>query len=212
MVSRRRPLQRGMTLVELLIGLAITGMIGAAIAAMLSAVSYGTRSDHDLRRLAARHKAIDARLGDAIRYSRMALASYTAVDGSLLLVLWTGDARVNSSPNRSEIRVLRFHPGAGDLASYKAAPPAGGWTDANDTKYQFDTNFAATVVPGFLSGTPEVWASGVAALDLRFGRLDTGTPTPAQVQAAKLISYRVTLGPADAGAVVVGAARMRNAD
>ena len=45
------PRRLGLTLVEMLMALAIMGLIGAAIASMLTAVSYGTSDTRDLRSL-----------------------------------------------------------------------------------------------------------------------------------------------------------------
>jgi hypothetical protein len=190
----------GMTLVETLLGLAITGMVGAAIAAMLAAVSTGTADVSDGRRTVIQHKVLDARIGDAIRYSRMVLASYTS-GGSSYLVLWMNDSRSNTSPNLSEIRVIEHNPATRVIRSFKAATPAGGWTDANDTKFAFDRDFSTI---GVVSGPGEIWATDVSAAQWTFGR-GVGS-----LQTARLVSYRFTIGQGPTSAVVVGAAAMRN--
>lgn len=191
---------RGMTLLEMMLGLMITGMAGAAIAAMLAAVSTGTTDESDARRTVIQHKALDARVGDALRYSRMALATYTS-GGSSYLVLWMNDSRSNTSPNRSEIRVVEHNPATGVIRSFKAATPNGGWTDGNDTKYAFDHNFSTI---GIVTGGGETWATNVSAVQWTFGR-GTGS-----IQAARLVSYRFAIGQGPTSTVVVGAAAMRN--
>ena len=60
--TMRRHACRGLTLLELLLALAGTAVIGTAVAAMLTGVAYGTTADKDMRSLITRQMALRARV------------------------------------------------------------------------------------------------------------------------------------------------------
>lgn len=57
----------GLSLVELLIVLMVTGLMGVAIASMLAAVSYGSDASRDLRDVSVKAKALGERITQAVR-------------------------------------------------------------------------------------------------------------------------------------------------
>ncbi|NBC11430.1 MAG: hypothetical protein GVY24_06795 [Planctomycetes bacterium] len=182
-----------MTLVELLLAVAITTLIGAAIASMLAAVSYGTDSSKDMRSLVARNKAVNARISAAIRGSTMVLDQ-----GAGFLVLWTSDADENGQPNLLEIRRLQYNANGQTFSSYTAPEGTG------DVEYALADNFEA-ITDGLMGGAAfpqELWATRVAAWDLA---LDTPDP-----QTASLVSYQLELTAGDMSDVAIAAVALRN--
>lgn len=182
-----------MTLVELVLALAITGLIGAAIASMLTAVAYGSSSSQDLRRLVVQGKTLGDRLDAAVRAATLVLNA----DGSHL-VLWTHDRDGNHAPSLHELRRIEHDPDAATLTAYSAAE------DAPDLPYTLDHDFtgltSALIATGHL--VPEVWGTGVSGCTFATDENDA--------QDARLVSYRLTLGAGAATETVVGAAALRN--
>ncbi len=202
---RRR--RRAFTLVELLLALAITGLVAASVAAMLVAVSYGTSSERDLRGVVVKGTVIDARISSAIRGSRAILET-----GTNYLVLWTADTNPNgttAAPDLSEIRLIERDAGSNELKSYKFPES---WTqaqiDAADVAYQltdngagfFQTETAAAKTAG--SFQPTLWGTGVTSIVFELDGADPVTTT--------LVSYQLTLSAGDLSETVVGAASARH--
>jgi len=192
-VDCARARRRGLTLVELILAVAITTLIGAAIASMMAAVSYGSDSSKDMRSLVARSKAVNARISAAIRGSTMVLDR-----GDGFLVLWTSDTDENGQPNLREIRRLDYNAAGQSISSYAA--PEG----ASDVEYELSDDFEA-ITDGLMGGgdfPQTLWATGVSAWDLA---LDTPDP-----QTASLVSYQLTLTAGDMSDVAIAAVSLRN--
>ncbi|MHC4995679.1 MAG: PulJ/GspJ family protein [Planctomycetota bacterium] len=177
--------QRAMTLVELLIALGITVLIGAAVASMLVAVAYGSSSQKALRDTSVRLKLTSTRLDAAIRTSKMVLES-----GADYVVLWTDDTRGDDNPNLSEIRLIERESSTGRVFSYVAEFPAG-WTEQqiadNDPAFTLGDDFAA-ITTALKAGSlfPSTrWGSDFDAWSMDFDHADP--------QQASLVSYRLTL-------------------
>lgn len=165
------------TLVELLMALTITALIGAAVAAMLSAVTYGTDSSHDLRTLVVKSETIAARLSAAVRESAQLL---DAGDG--YVVLWTSDLNDSGQPDLLELRRIEWDSDTDELTDYTPDPAA------TDVAYDLSTDdFDAIsnnlIVAGDMVG--ELWATNVT--DWQVG-LDSADP-----QDAALLSFRITV-------------------
>ena len=109
--------KRGLTLVELLIAVTITALVGAGVATMLVATTRGTSSRTDLRGLVVKHKTLSARLGSSIRSAKMVLAA-----GSDFVVLWAHDDRANDLPNRSELQRIEWDNTNNEVRSYVGFP------------------------------------------------------------------------------------------
>ncbi|MHC4108608.1 MAG: hypothetical protein ACYSTY_11030 [Planctomycetota bacterium] len=114
---------RGLSLLELLLAMAITALVAAAIAAMLGAVTSGVGTRRDSRALMVRANTAQARLAGYITPCRSLLAA----DGSGA-VLWLDDARESDSVHASEIRWLLYDSAAGTLDVLFVSFPAG-WSD-----------------------------------------------------------------------------------
>ena len=152
---RRAPRRRGLTLVEVMVALIITSMVGAAVAAMLDSVSYATTTRTSAQRANVKQKVIGARIDVATRSSTMVLAHDEGI-----LVLWLGDSRVNGRPNLSELRRIEWNGATSEIWSYRAPT---GLSIAADTLYELTADFEA--VTAGLIGTPdfpgERWGTSV---------------------------------------------------
>jgi type II secretory pathway pseudopilin PulG len=167
---------QGLTLVEMLMALAITGMIGAAIASMLTAVTYGTSDSRDIRSLVVKNKTLSARITACIRRSAQVL---DADDG--YVVLWANDLNQSGVPDLLELQRVEFDAGTGRLTSYTPDPTA------TDVAYaltdDFDAITTALVGTGDMVGA--LWATGVA-----LWTIDVDTADPLD---AGLVSFQLTL-------------------
>lgn len=102
MKHRTPTTRRGLTLVELMIALAITLVIGAALAAVLTAISRVTEHDRDARTASLRAHAVQIRLQ---AYSETGLCVLqTSGDGNF--VIWLEDGNSSGSVNPTEVRVF----------------------------------------------------------------------------------------------------------
>jgi Tfp pilus assembly protein PilW len=201
---RPRPRVRcGLTIVELLLALAITGVIGAAIASVVYATCEGTASRQNLLSLVVRRKVVESRTAGLLRSAEMVLAY-----GANSLVLWMYDTNLSGTPNRSEIRYLEFDPTTGQLACYKNV-----WPNtmtpvqilAADTEYALSADFN-TLIPALKTDpnfVREVWATNVTAVQF--------TPNSTNLQTATLVTYSVTLTNGAVSEVIVNAAALHNA-
>ncbi len=199
--TRRRRHSAGLTFIELILSLAITALVGAAVTAMLTAVSSGTASTQDSRGLLAKHKSFDVRMTTAIINSHMILAT-----GSNYAVLWMGDTDADGLPDLSELRLIILD-NSGNLWSYKGTFPSN-WTqtqiNAADTSYPLNSDFHA-VATGLENSTyfpSELWMTGVTSI--------TFTANNASVQSATLLSYRAVLTYGSQTSNAIGAAAMQN--
>jgi len=184
---------RGLTLLELLIALAGTAVIGMATTALITGVMYGTQSSKDLRTLITRQMALRARFEAEVRESRMVLDA-----GTDYLVLWSEDSDDSGSPSKSEIQLLEFDPGTGYLMRYAAAE------GITDEAYDLGDDFRAitNAYKGDAAFPGERWAEQVSSLTLT---LDDADP-----QASRLVAMRVGLTGGEIPDTAIGAASLRN--
>ena len=192
---------RGMTLVELLLGLSSTALIGAAIAAMLSAVSYGTSSSRDMRSLVVRNKVISARFSAAVRDARLVLAT-----GADYIVLWRLDDNENGRPNLGEIQWIELDGETNRLRCFEAnfAGLTPEQIEAADTEFTFDADFDAATAGkrGTALFPASLWADSVTNWAV--------TLNDANAQQASLVSFRFQITNEDASDTLIGAAALRN--
>jgi len=190
-----------MTLVELLMALASTALIGAAIAAMLSAVSYGTSSGKDMRSLVVKNKIINARFSAAIRDAQMVLET-----GTNHIVLWRVDTNESSTPNLGEIQWIELDTGNNRIQSYEAdfSGMIQAEIDAANTEFALEADFdAATAGDRGTSVFPaEIWAESVASWTVAANDVDE--------QQASLASFRFEIEHEDMSDTLIGAAALRN--
>ena len=199
-ITRRRR-RAGMTLVELLLTLTSTALIGAAIAAMLSAVSYGTSSNKDMRSLVVRNKIVNARFSAALREAHMVLEA-----GNNYICLWRVDTDESETPNLGEIQWIELDTDNDRIQSFQAdfSGMSQAEIDAANREFALAADFdAATAGDRGTDLFPaEVWAGSI-------GRWTVTLNDPTDQQAS-LASYRFVLEHDDMSDTMIGAAALRN--
>jgi hypothetical protein len=137
------PTRRGLTLLEFMLALAITAMVGAAITAMLTSVAMGQRLRRDNRAFVIRTHALNARLSAYISPCRSILAC-----NGPNLVLWLEDSRESGTVHASEVRWLTFDAVNGRIDVYYVYFPDD-WTDVaqalEDLEYAYDADWSAVM-------------------------------------------------------------------
>jgi hypothetical protein len=137
-IAARRP-YRGLTLMELLMAVIITAMVGAGIAGMLGAVSSGVGTRRDNREIMVRAHAAQCRLAAYLATSRCVLAK-----SATNVTIWLADSRQSNTVHATEIRWLRFDSAVGEfLVEYVEFPAA--WTqtacELADLEYASGSNW-----------------------------------------------------------------------
>ena len=135
----RRLHSRGLTLLELLLAMTITVMIGAGMVAMLGAVNSGVGDRRDTRLTMMRAAAARSRITDYLGPSRCVLA----ISGANL-TLWLADTRKSGTVHATEIRWLQLDSAAGMLNVFYVQFP-NTWLqtakDLEDLEYPSNTNW-----------------------------------------------------------------------
>ena len=181
--------RRGLTFIELLIGLSITATTCGILAVLINATAMGTSTQNDGRRELVRLQTLKAALEDEFVNARCILAT-----GNNYVVYWIGDqpgtyTRVNNAVNFSELRLLEID-ASGNLNLYCTQWPTGMSKDdirAADTTYAAATDWhaATAALKGTTYYSTNVLAAGATALA---ASLDNASPT-----AARYIHLCVTL-------------------
>ncbi|HEV2294622.1 MAG TPA: hypothetical protein VGR35_12270 [Tepidisphaeraceae bacterium] len=180
-----RRARRGVMLVEILMALAISGLIAGGVASLLLAVANGSRDSQELRRRNVRVDVLGARIDAAIRSSRMVLGR-----DDTSVVLWIADSNNNAAPNLSELRRIEWEPTTKQLLCFEAPATL---ADASNPAYDLPTtDFVATTAAlrGTASFPSTVWANEVIAW----------STSPAVTRTSRLISYEVTIEVPGGGA------------
>jgi Prokaryotic N-terminal methylation motif len=175
-----RARRRGLTLVELLIGLAITAITCAIMALLINATAVGTNTQNDGRRSLVRLQMVKAALEDELSNCRSILTS-----GSNYLVYWIGDqpgavTLPNNAVNLSELRLLEID-SSGNLNLWYCKFPAG---TTNAAILAYDQTCAATTdfyalavsLKGTTNWTSTTLATGATSMTTS---LDSASPTSA---------------------------------
>lgn len=183
----RSKFRRGLTFVELLIGLSITAVTCGILAVLIAATATGTNSTNDGRRSLVRLQTLKAALEDEFVNTRAILAV-----GTNYVVYWIGDqpgavTPANNAVNFSELRLLKID-SSGNLNVYCCKWP-GTFANSdilnNDTLYAASTDFYS--IASGLIGTSyyatNTLIDGATAMKVS---LDSPTPT-----AARFIHLRV---------------------
>lgn len=160
----------GLTLVELLIAVAITAIVGAALLTLLHAVAHATETDVHTREVVIRSHAIDSRVS---LYTDVSLALLDIRSDGNGFALWLSDSSESGSVHASEIRWFVYDPKERTLSvhyvqfpddwpqelkdlwdqEYIAAAYAAGdawWTVLED--YQAQGHTASTLIGDSLAG------------------------------------------------------------
>lgn len=185
--------RRGLTLLEMLLALSGTAVIGAATVMLITGVAYGTDTTRDNRALVVQAKAISTTLNAHLRESQQGLAHQTGD-----LVLWVRDANGNDLPDNTELRRITFNSGTGALTLHEPDPAL------VEASYALTDNFF-TVTDALIGSNdlvPRTLASELDGFTLAF---DSGSVTT-----ARLITYTLTLTAGGETESVVHAVRLRN--
>lgn len=189
----KRAACRGLTLLELLLALAGTAVVGTAVAAMLAGVTYGTAVDKDMRTLITRQMALRARVEAEVRESLLLLDS-----GSDYMILWSSDENGDGVPSKAEIQVIEYDPVMDRVIRYAPAPLITdvGYTLADDFRTQTNSYKGDATFPS------ERWAEQITSFTLTLDNIDP--------QSAKLLSFRFGMAGGEVPYTGIGAAAIRN--
>jgi len=191
-MKRRQCKQRGLTLLELLLALAGTAVVGTAVAAMLAGVAYGTTADKDMRSLITRQMALRARVEAEVREARMLLDA-----GADYMILWSADSDDNGLPNKTEIQVIEYDPVMDRVMRYAPADPI------TDVVYALADDFRTTTdaYKGDATFPGERWGEQLAWFTLTTDHIDP--------QSVRLVSFRFGMTGGEVPDTAIGAAAIR---
>jgi type II secretory pathway pseudopilin PulG len=138
---RSRSRAGGFTLLELVLGMMITGLVMAAIAALLSAVAQGWKQSSETQTQSNHVVQVHARVQKLLRSARqLGACRHGSLDGmnptAAALFMWKGDTNDDGTVQFSELGLLVHEGTLGTpeayLAFYDVAYPSG-WTGAQKT-------------------------------------------------------------------------------
>lgn len=136
-MSHRQPSRatrrRGFTLTELVLALALSGLIGSAAVVVLYSVSTTMTAEVEFRRAMVRRQVAISRLGAITRSAGRVLD----LSGDRL-TLWTGDANRDDRPNLSELMLISWQPGSKEITVYETPED---FNPLDDVAYNFDDDF-----------------------------------------------------------------------
>ncbi len=186
--------RRGLTLLELLLAIAGTAVVGVAAASLLTGVEAGEKSTLEARELLARQKAVSARFSAALRESRQVLDV-----GSGFVVLWVRDLDNDLAPDLLEIRRLDYDAATDILSVYQ--PPAG----TSDVQYGLTDDFETITdaLMGTASFPQTPWSTGITQCTWSLNNADAALTT--------VVTLRATLQVGTETDECVVVARLRNA-
>ncbi len=196
--TRRACRRRGLSLLELLLGVSVTVIIGAAVASVMLVASAASAHQQTDRDFCVWQGVVTARIGTLLRSSGMVLASR-----SDYLALWTSDADRDGEPSASEIVIVMRDSATNRLWCYE---PPDDLAIERDVSYRlFYTDFVTKPLE-LLEGTPvltgQLWAEDVLALEIT---LDTVDPKD-----ARFVAYRLTANLDGVQNTTIGGAALRN--
>ncbi len=178
------------TLVEVLLALTITAMVGASVAAMLAGTSYGTSSRRSMRGVLVKTQTTHSRLSAALRVAREVVHPNSGQPTSNdYLVLWIADANDDNIKQNNEVQLIERVAAQDELRSYTS--------DADPADFVDTSTFRTLALSSY---TPELWATEVTALSSRATLSPAGTT---------LISFRLTVTHGDLTDTAVGASAVR---
>lgn len=164
---------RGLTLLELLLALAITAIVGLAMSTAMTATARGMTNAGDMRSALQRANVAYTRLQGYTMRSHALLQN----DPKSGFVLWDNDENPGGRVNLSEIRVFWFDPALGELSVERLSLPEG-WTqemkDDYDEELSPGENFMAALKDerGFGYTQSEMISDGLAGWAIEFDESD----------------------------------------
>ncbi len=213
--------RRAMTLMELLIGLAITAIVAAVLAILMNSTAVGTNSQQDGRRSLVKFQQIKALVGDKLANARCILDASingsTSSTGPFYIVYWTGDpppalpgagqtaadvqqpSGLNGAVDLSELCMLEVDTSTGNLYLWSTSNGV-----SSDQTYSASSGWrsAAVAAKSNPSFVPTLLATGVTSM---VSSLDSGTMTQ-----AKLIHTVITFTDTAGTKQVVSSAELQN--
>ncbi len=213
--------RRGMTLMELLIGLAITAIVAGVLAVLMNSTAVGTNSQQDGRRSLVKFQQLKALIGDKLANARCILdasvTGSTPAAGPFYIVYWTGDPAptlpsagqtaadvqqpnaLNGSVDLSELCMLEVDTTTGNLNLWSTSSGC-----VNDQTYSASSSWRAAAVAAKSNSSfiPTLLATGVTSM---VSSLDSGTMTQ-----AKMIHTTITFTDVAGTKQVVSSAELQN--
>lgn len=112
--------QRGFTLAEMVVGIAITSLVAVTVASTAAALSEAQSNGEENFRSLQTARITMRKIVSTVRKARLVLnISNTHV------LLWAEDDTDTDSVNLLEMRLLVWQQGAGQIREYRIVPPAG---------------------------------------------------------------------------------------
>jgi hypothetical protein len=193
---------RGVMLLEMLLALAITALLGVGVAGIILMTGQNAATRNDMQESLVRLGLLTSRINASIRECGTILAR----DNNSLL-LWSADVRPDGVPNLSELRLIERNPQTQELGQSVISLPAG-LTDEQlqllDTGYPLSTDFTALIgqlkAGGNFLYTP--WGQHLSEWAIE---LDEAVPME-----ASLVGYRLNLNVGLVNESIVSSARLRN--
>lgn len=193
------PSRRGLTILELMLSLTITVLVGAAITAMLGAVATGAENRRDSRTHLLHANAAQIRLSAYIGPSLCVLGA----DGGNL-TLWFNDSRRSGTVHATEIRWLRFEEATGSLTMYLIRFPAT-WTERQRLLADHEFGPATNWDDVFRLYRTQGWIAGVQLVDnLESAAVSVDHSDPKE---SRHVTYRLVTSESNTETLVSGTLR-----
>jgi len=205
MIEPHRTTRRGLSMLELIIALSVTALIGAATVGMLNAVSVGVDTRHDYRSVTIRSHHAQSRLAAYVTPGRCVLHR-----GNNALVLWFDDNRKNDMINISEVRWLVYDPDEGEIVVYYITYP--NWMTETqkliyDQRHRANSDWMELLET--YQSHPRLGMGSTKLIDglaLAGARLDTGN----DVLAARHVTFHLTFETRSGEYETIASAAIRN--
>lgn len=126
------------TLVEVLLALSVSSIIGLVVLLMLSGVASASQKQHDTRQATMNRQVAIARLSSLTRCTAMVLA---CDDDSM--VLWKGDINANGKPELSELRRIEWDSSTNEV---KISESPAGMDVSSDVTYAMGDDFKSITI------------------------------------------------------------------
>ncbi|TVQ29962.1 MAG: hypothetical protein EA376_14360 [Phycisphaeraceae bacterium] len=124
MIRRMKKARRALTVLELLLALMVTGLVGLGIASMLTMVSSSASADQDRRSVILRSHAAQVRLRSYV-VPALCILQHDPNEG---IAIWLHDERPRDNVNLTELRVIWWREAEQRLVVERVVFPDG-WTD-----------------------------------------------------------------------------------
>lgn len=220
---RSRRHSRGLTYVELTIGMAITAVLMLALSTFAVAISAGWKhSDDEFKARSANTRSV-SQIHDALR-NMLCIVQANVGDadgGAAYLFCWQNDTNGGAADNRAqfgEMALVEFDPATKTVWLYEAKDTSamttaeknsaasdswGDYTSPAIVTYFKSSSFLAARKP-LIGGYSTSGGKGVAVLSAQFGSFAANNGKP-------IASYRVTIGDADSSSAAYGNVALRAA-